>query len=81
LSADDCGAPINHHPVCIVIMAADLVHAQDRRLVVFAAGSLREAIGAIAEDFRAAHKIQIQTVVEANDPRCLIAAAQTCESR
>jgi ABC-type molybdate transport system substrate-binding protein len=28
---------------------------------VFAAGSLREAIGAIAEDFGAAHKIQIQT--------------------
>jgi ABC-type molybdate transport system substrate-binding protein len=72
-------------------MAADLVHAQDRRLIVFAAGSLREAIGAVAEDFGAAHKIQIQTefgpsgrmtVVEANDPRCLIAtAAQTCESR
>jgi ABC-type molybdate transport system substrate-binding protein len=47
--------------VCIVIMAADLVRAEDRKLTVFAAGSLREAIGAIAEDFGAAHKIQIQT--------------------
>jgi ABC-type molybdate transport system substrate-binding protein len=67
--------------VCIVIMATDLVRAEDCKLIVFAAGSLREAIVAIAEDFGAAHKIQIQTVVEASDPRCLIAAAQTCESR
>jgi ABC-type molybdate transport system substrate-binding protein len=47
--------------VCIVIIAAGLVHAEERKLTVFAAGSLREAIGAIAEDFGAAHKIQIQT--------------------
>jgi molybdate transport system substrate-binding protein len=47
--------------VCIVIMAADLVRAEDRKLTVFAAGSLREALGAIAEDFGGAHKIQIRT--------------------
>jgi ABC-type molybdate transport system substrate-binding protein len=47
--------------VCIVIMAAGLVRAEDRKLTVFAAGSLREALGAIAEDFGAAHKIQIRT--------------------
>ena len=47
--------------VCIVIMAADLVRAEDRKLTVFAAGSLREALGAIAEDFGAGHKIQIRT--------------------
>jgi ABC-type molybdate transport system substrate-binding protein len=37
--------------VCVVIMAAGLVHAEDRKLTVFAAGSLREALGAIADDF------------------------------
>lgn len=42
-------------------MAAGLVRAEDRELTVFAAGSLREAIGAIGEDFGAAHKIQIRT--------------------
>jgi molybdate transport system substrate-binding protein len=42
-------------------MAADLVRAEDRKLTVFAAGSLREALGAIAEDFGGAHKIQIRT--------------------
>jgi molybdate transport system substrate-binding protein len=47
--------------VCVVIMAAGLVRAEDRELTVFAAGSLREAIGAIAEDFGAAHKLQIRT--------------------
>lgn len=47
--------------VCLVIMAADLVHAEDRKLTVFAAGSLREALGAIAEDFGAVHKLQIRT--------------------
>ncbi len=47
--------------VCIVIMAAGLVRVEDRKLTVFAAGSLREALGAIAEDFGAAHKIQIRT--------------------
>jgi molybdate transport system substrate-binding protein len=47
--------------VCIVIMAADLVRAEDRKLTAFAAGSLREALGAIAEDFSGAHKIQIRT--------------------
>jgi ABC-type molybdate transport system substrate-binding protein len=43
--------------VCIVIMAAGLIHADDRKLTVFAVGSLREAIGAIAEDFGAAHNV------------------------
>jgi molybdate transport system substrate-binding protein len=47
--------------VCVVIMAVGLVRAEDRELTVFAAGSLREAIGAIAEDFGAAHKLQIRT--------------------
>jgi hypothetical protein len=47
--------------VCIVILAADLVRAEDRKLTVFAAGSLREALGAIGEDFGGAHKIQIRT--------------------
>jgi ABC-type molybdate transport system substrate-binding protein len=47
--------------VCVVIMAAGLVRAEDRDLTVFAAGSLREAIGAIVEDFGAAHKLQIRT--------------------
>ncbi|HEX3411948.1 MAG TPA: substrate-binding domain-containing protein [Stellaceae bacterium] len=47
--------------VCVVIMAAGLVNADDPKLTVFAAGSLREALGAIAEDFGAAHKIQIRT--------------------
>jgi ABC-type molybdate transport system substrate-binding protein len=47
--------------VCVVIMAADLVRAEDHTLTVFAAGSLREALGAIAEDFGAAHKILIRT--------------------
>jgi molybdate transport system substrate-binding protein len=47
--------------VCIVIVAAGLVRAEDRELTVFAAGSLREAIGAIAEDFGAAHKLHIRT--------------------
>jgi molybdate transport system substrate-binding protein len=47
--------------VCIVIVAADLVRAEDRKLTVFAAGSLREALGAIADEFGAAHKIQIRT--------------------
>jgi molybdate transport system substrate-binding protein len=47
--------------VCIVIMAAGLVRAENRELTVFAAGSLREAIGAIADDFGAAHKLQIRT--------------------
>jgi molybdate transport system substrate-binding protein len=47
--------------VCVVIMATGLVRAEDRELTVFAAGSLREAIGAIAEDFGAAHKLQIRT--------------------
>ena len=47
--------------VCIVIMAAGLVRAEDSKLTVFAAGSLREALGVIAEDFGAAHKIQIRT--------------------
>ena len=42
-------------------MAADLVRAEDRKLTVFAAGSLREALGAIAHDFGAAHKIQVRT--------------------
>jgi ABC-type molybdate transport system substrate-binding protein len=31
--------------VCIVIMAAGLVRAEDSKLTVFAAGSLREALG------------------------------------
>jgi molybdate transport system substrate-binding protein len=47
--------------VAVVMMAAGLVHAEERELTVFAAGSLREAIGAIAEDFGAAHKLQIRT--------------------
>ena len=47
--------------VCIVIVAADLVRAEDRKLTVFAAGSLREALGAIADEFGAAHKIEIRT--------------------
>ena len=47
--------------VCIVIMAAGLVRAEDSKLTVFAAGSLREALGVIEEDFEAAHKIQIRT--------------------
>jgi molybdate transport system substrate-binding protein len=47
--------------VCIIIMATGLVRAEDRKLTVFAAGSLREALGVIAEDFEAAHKIQIRT--------------------
>jgi len=47
--------------VCIVIMAVDLVRAEDRKLTVFAAGSLREALGAIAQDFGAAHQIQVRT--------------------
>lgn len=47
--------------ICIAIMAADLARAEDCKLIVFAAGSLRETIGAIAKDFGAAHKIQIQT--------------------
>jgi molybdate transport system substrate-binding protein len=47
--------------VCIVIMAAGLVRAEDSKLTVFAAGSLREALGVIAEDFGAAHKIRIRT--------------------
>jgi ABC-type molybdate transport system substrate-binding protein len=45
----------------MVIMAAGLVRAEDRQLTVFAAGSLREALGAIAEDFGAVHKVQIRT--------------------
>ena len=47
--------------VCIVILVAGLVRAEDHKLTVFAAGSLREALGAIAEDFGAGHKIQIRT--------------------
>lgn len=47
--------------VCIAIMATDLVRAEDRKLTVFAAGSLREALGAISDDFGVAHKIQIRT--------------------
>ena len=47
--------------VAVVIMAAGLVHAEERELTVFAAGSLREALGAIAEDFAAAHNIRIRT--------------------
>jgi ABC-type molybdate transport system substrate-binding protein len=47
--------------VCITIMAADLVRAEDRKLTVFAAGSLREALGAITDDFGAAHNIRIRT--------------------
>jgi ABC-type molybdate transport system substrate-binding protein len=47
--------------LCVVILAADLVRAEDRKLTVFAAGSLREALGAIAEDFGAVHKLQIRT--------------------
>jgi len=42
-------------------MAAGLVRAEDSKLTVFAAGSLREALGVIAEDFGAAHKIRIWT--------------------
>jgi ABC-type molybdate transport system substrate-binding protein len=42
-------------------MAAGLVHAEDRELTVFAAGSLREALGAIADDFGAAHKLRVRT--------------------
>ena len=34
--------------VCIIIMATGLVRAEDRKLTVFAAGSLCEALGAIA---------------------------------
>jgi molybdate transport system substrate-binding protein len=47
--------------VCVVIMAAGLVRAEDRELTAFAAGSLREALGVIAEDFGAVHKIRIRT--------------------
>jgi hypothetical protein len=34
--------------VCVVIMTAGLVRAEDRKLTVFAAGSLRDARGATA---------------------------------
>jgi molybdate transport system substrate-binding protein len=44
-----------------MIIAADPGHAEDRGLTVFAAGSLREAFGAIARDFGIAHQIQIRT--------------------
>jgi ABC-type molybdate transport system substrate-binding protein len=43
------------------ILIAHDIHAEDRVLTVFAAGSLREAFSAIAKDFGAAHKIQIRT--------------------
>ena len=45
----------------LVMLMAHGVRAEDRGLTVFGAGSLREAFGAIAQDFAAAHKIQIRT--------------------
>jgi molybdate transport system substrate-binding protein len=47
--------------LCLVMMVADPVRAEDRELTVFAAGSLREALGAIAQDFGAAHNLRIRT--------------------
>jgi molybdate transport system substrate-binding protein len=48
-------------PLCLVMMVADPVRAEDRDLTVFAAGSLREALGAIAQDFGASHNLRIRT--------------------
>ena len=57
----ECGASIDRHFRLRRDHGRRLVRAEDRELTVFAAGSLREAIGAIAEDFGAAHKLQIRT--------------------
>lgn len=46
--------------LCLLIMIAE-GHADDRGPTVFAAGSLREAFGAIAQEFGATHKVQIRT--------------------
>jgi molybdate transport system substrate-binding protein len=47
--------------IALVMLMAHGVRAEDRGLTVFGAGSLREAFGAIAQDFGAAHKIQVRT--------------------